>query len=84
MLYTYTRRAMTQEEIDALKASKASSLTDADAGKALLAVFRVLYGIAQQIQPGITVPQFRTFVENEASSNDIPADAFREWLEARL
>ena len=81
---TITRRDMTAPELDVAKDIRVNEVSDADIGKAMLSIFRVMYGIAQQISPSITPAQFKTFVDNESDSTDIPATAFRTWLKERI
>jgi hypothetical protein len=80
VLRTTTVLDMTQAEIDAVKAAVVDGFAAENAGKALLSVYRVLYGMARQINPSVTPQQFRTFVNNATAADDIPAAAFKAWL----
>lgn len=80
VLRTTTIEDMTQAEIDVKAAALASDVSEQDIGKAFLGYMRVMYGLAQQINPAVTPTQFRTFVDAEAAANDIPGAAFRDWL----
>lgn len=76
----YTVRNKTAAEITAFKDASADEVSRELLGKLFLSVFRVMYGLAQQVNPTITPAQFKTFVDNETASTDITMAAFKQWV----
>lgn len=81
---TWTRRAMTAQEISDRDEAFAASAADEALGKALYLVFNALYYLATNPHnAGATLQQFRNAIENP-SNQAINAAAFRAWLKDML
>lgn len=79
---TRTFRAQNAGEISAQKLSQVTSDLGANpAGRALKQAFEALFFLARQSNPTLTLAQFRTAVEG---LNNIPDDAFFNWIQTKL